>query len=333
METKVLQVDPERPDSGVIALAAEILVNGGLVAFPTETVYGLGADALNPNAVSSIFAAKGRPANNPVIVHIFEESQARALVKIWPEQAVQLANHFWPGPLTIVLPRSSAVPDIVTAGGATVAIRIPAHPVALALLRAAKVPIAAPSANRSSYLSPTRPEHVLDGLEGRIDLLLDAGPTSGGIESTVVDLTRSPSRLLRPGLISLSELELTLGLITFPIAQTKEPLRSPGLLKRHYAPRALLECLEDSTWNHVQDYLKAGHRVGWLAFGQPPSPMPARLQCVQMPVDPASYGARLYSSLYLLDKSSVERILVDLPPDTPEWAAIRDRLRRASAQK
>jgi L-threonylcarbamoyladenylate synthase len=337
MQTKVLQVDPEQPDPAAIALAAKILVNGGLVAFPTETVYGLGANALRPDAVSRIFAAKGRPATNPVIVHISQEPQARSLVTSWPENAVRLANHFWPGPLTIVLPRSSMVPETVTAGGPTVAIRMPGHPVALALLRAAGIPLAAPSANRSTYLSPTRPEHVLDGLDGRIDLLIDSGPTSGGIESTVVDLTTVPPRILRPGLISLSQLESEIGSITLARTETDrsstEAARSPGLMNRHYAPRTPLECLSANSWIRAQTYLSEGLQVGWLTMGPAPDPQPTRLHCIEMPSDPNSYAAQLYSHLHLLDKFGVERILVDLPPDTPAWAAVRDRLKRATAHK
>ena len=176
-----------------------MLRRGGLVAFPTETVYGLGANALDAEAVRHIFAAKGRPATNPVIVHVAEIARVREVVADWPPLAERLAGRFWPGPLTLVLPRHPALPALVTAGGPTVAVRVPLHPVALALLRAAVVPVAAPSANRSTRLSPTRAEHVLAGLAGRIDLLLDGGPASGGLESTVLDVTTVPPRLLRRG--------------------------------------------------------------------------------------------------------------------------------------
>src|SRR5438270_2167933 len=183
MPTEVLPVSAEAPAADVIARAARVLRAGGLVAFPTETVYGLGANALDAVAVARIFAAKGRPANNPLIVHVAAIDAARDLTAAWPESAARLAERFWPGPLTLVLPRAGRVPDIVTASGPTVAVRVPAHPVALALLRAAALPIAAPSANRSTSLSPTTAEHVRRGLDGRIDLLLDAGPTAGGLES------------------------------------------------------------------------------------------------------------------------------------------------------
>ncbi len=209
--TVVRQVSAEHPQEAAIAEAAEVLRRGGLVALPTETVYGLGANALEAGAVQAIFAAKERPPRNPVIVHVADAEAARALAAAWPERAGQLAERFWPGPLTLVLPKRPVVPDIVTAGGATVGLRVPAHRVALALLKAADVPIAAPSANRSSRVSPTTAAHVLADLEGRIDMILDAGPTSGGLESTVLDLTVEPPRVLRPGLVSVAQLEEVIG--------------------------------------------------------------------------------------------------------------------------
>ncbi len=209
--TVVRQVSAEHPQEAAIAEAAEVLRRGGLVALPTETVYGLGANALEAGAVQAIFAAKERPPRNPVIVHVADAEAARAWAAAWPERAGQLAERFWPGPLTLVLPKRPVVPDIVTAGGATVGLRVPAHRVALALLKAADVPIAAPSANRSSRVSPTTAAHVLADLEGRIDMILDAGPTSGGLESTVLDLTVEPPRVLRPGLVSVAQLEEVIG--------------------------------------------------------------------------------------------------------------------------
>ncbi len=202
MQTIVLHVRADSPDVESIDYATSVLRSGGLVAFPTETVYGLGANALDAAAVARIFAVKGRPANNPVIVHVAAVDDVAAVATEWPEVAAHLAARFWPGPLTLVLPRRSEVPDIVTAGGPTVAVRLPAHPVAQAVIRAAETPLAAPSANRSTHLSPTQAAHVLQELEGQIDLVLDAGPTPGGLESTVLDLTSTPPRLLRPGLIT-----------------------------------------------------------------------------------------------------------------------------------
>src|ERR1700676_1921997 len=215
--------------------AAEVLRRVGLVAFPTETVYGLGADALNPAAVARIFAAKGRPANNPLIVHVSSFEQARELTAEWPVQAERLAERFWPGPLTLVLPKRSPVPEIVTAGAATVAVRIPAHFLALGLLRAAGIPIAAPSANRSNQISPTIAAHVLSGVGSAVDLILDCGPTSGGLESTVLDLSSRPPRLLRPGLVPPSAIEQVIGPIEQPRLSLAgaAALPSPGTKPRH----------------------------------------------------------------------------------------------------
>jgi L-threonylcarbamoyladenylate synthase len=341
MQTAVLAVDPLAPGPAVIARAAAVLRDGGLVAFPTETVYGLGAVALDAAAVGRIFAAKGRPAHNPLIVHVPDEAGARAVAGEWPAAADLLAARFWPGPLTLVVPKAANVPEVVTAGGPTVAVRVPAHPVALALLRAAAVPVAAPSANRSTSLSPTRAEHVLRDLAGRIDLLLDGGPTAGGIESTVLDVTSTPPRLLRPGLIGPAELEAVIGSVTFSHAAADETagvLRSPGMMSRHYAPRKPLECVEGDSLSHVEELAAAGERVGWLVFGRsyifPTNviPFPTSVYYGQLPSDPVACAAQLYDLLHHLDKDvPVTRIVVELPPDTPEWLAVRDRLRRASS--
>ena len=211
METLVLKVNSVKPEPDVIRQAAEVIRAGGLVAFPTETVYGLGANGLGASAVARIFEAKGRPATNPVILHVSDASEVLNVAANWPETAGKLAAHFWPGPLTLVVPKTDRVPAIVTAGGPTVAVRCPNNPVALALIRTAGVPIAAPSANRSTELSPTRAEHVLKSLNGRIDMLLDGGACSGGLESTVVDVTGEVPHLLRPGLITVPMLESVCG--------------------------------------------------------------------------------------------------------------------------
>jgi L-threonylcarbamoyladenylate synthase len=341
--TRIIGVDPFS-----IAEAAAVLRRGGLVAFPTETVYGLGANALDPAAVERIFAAKGRPRTNPVIVHVAGVDQVplvadlRALTQPGsPEFVARLAERFWPGPLTLVLPKTAVVPDIVTAGGPTVAVRVPAHPIALALLRAVGVPLAAPSANRSSELSPTTAEHVLHGLEGRIDLILDGGPTSGGIESTVLDLTTHPPRLLRPGLVTPQQIEAVIG----PITRRSEPeasatvwktvanasgsvLRSPGMTAKHYAPRAPLELVDDDGRSRVEALAGDRRPIGWLTW--PGMSDVAGSIRVEMPADPPGYAARLYAALHDLDAAGVERIVVAQPPDDEEWLAIRDRLRRAA---
>ncbi len=331
MQTEVLTVDPQTPDAALIARAAEVLRRGGLVAFPTETVYGLGANALDADAVRRIFEVKGRPANNPIIVHVAEVEPARQLVADWPAAAERLAGRFWPGPLTLVLPRRDIIPDGVTAGGPTVAVRMPAHPVALALIRAAGVPVAAPSANRSTQLSPTLAEHVLHGLQGRIDLVLDGGPTSGGLESTVLDLT-SPPRVLRPGLVSMTELEAILGPVGRPdvAPDVAAPLPSPGVLPRHYAPRTPLECVADGA-RRAKELLEAGLRVGQLALAGSSGLERSGATTVVMPAEASAYAASLYATLHALDALGLDRIVVDLPPNGEEWLAVRDRLRRASA--
>jgi L-threonylcarbamoyladenylate synthase len=331
MQTQVLPVDPEAPAADVIAAAGDVLRGGGLVAFPTETVYGLGANALDPAAVAGIFAAKGRPGHNPLIVHVADAAGAALLAADWPAVAQRLAERFWPGPLTLVVPKSQRVPDLVTAGGPTVALRVPAHPVALALLRATGLPLAAPSANRSSELSPTRAEHVLRGLDGRIPLILDAGPTSGGIESTVLDVTASPPRLLRPGLVTAGQLETVIGPVEAPEMAAGQPPRSPGLLARHYAPRTPLECVEGDGWERVRELRDLGLGVGWLALGATPDHDPGIGVTLVMPSEPARYAAELYTALHALDCAGLDRIVAALPPRDGDWFAVHDRLRRASA--
>lgn len=334
MHTEVWRVDPYAPDPMVISRAAEALREGKLVAFPTETVYGLGANALDAGAVTRIFHAKGRPPINPLIVHIADIPSAIQLVVEWPDSAEKLARQFWPGPLTLVLPKRGVIPDVVTAGGKTVALRIPAHPVALALIREAGVPIAAPSANRSSRISPTHAEHVVRDLGGRIEMVLDAGPTMGGLESTVLDLTTAPARLLRPGLITPSQIEEVIGPIVLDRrARGREgaALRSPGMLPRHYAPRAALECAPDGGRSRVQALCRQGVKVGWMPLGTADVETLPDLITVEMPTDPRAYSKRLYAVLHALDEAGVERIVVALPPDTEEWLAVRDRLRRASS--
>jgi L-threonylcarbamoyladenylate synthase len=336
-QTIVRQIAPEHPSADVIAQAAEILRGGGLVAFPTETVYGLGANALDAKAVESIFQAKGRPSTNPIIVHVASAEAARKLVLDWPPIAGRLAERFWPGPLTLVLPKRSIVPDIVTAGGPTIGIRVPAHPVALALLVRANLPIAAPSANRSAEISPTTADHVRRALDGRIDFILDAGPTPGGLESTVLDLTVDPARVLRPGLVTIAQLEAVIGKVSWVEAirdQVPFPrARSPGLLDRHYAPRARLKCVDRKNESAVQELLAMQGRVGWLRL-QPnvPANVPTDAMVIDMPCDPAAYSARLYAALHDLDDAGVDEIIVDLPPEGDAWLAVHDRLRRASAK-
>ncbi len=335
MATRVIQVDLLDTDPTVVEFAARTLRSGGLVAFPTETVYGLGANGLDPAAVARIYEAKGRPARNPIILHVASIAEAIPLVANWPPTAQRLAERFWPGPLTIVLERSAKVPDIVTAGGPTVAIRCPNHPIALALIREAGVPLAAPSANRSGELSPTCAEHVLRGLDGRIDLILDGGPTAAGIESTVIDLTHTSPRLLRPGPLPPDEIERIIGpLIRKPDVMDvmkESALPSPGMLDRHYAPRTPLECFMD--YPHMIErsieMCREGKRIAMILFGDQAESTDSIVRVV-MPNDPEAYAARLYAVLHELDQKGLDQILAQLPPETDEWLAVRDRLKRAS---
>ncbi|MFL5383525.1 MAG: L-threonylcarbamoyladenylate synthase [Longimicrobiaceae bacterium] len=329
---RVLQVDADAPGAAVRE-AARVLREGGLVAFPTETVYGLGAHALDPAAVERIYRAKGRPAYNPLIVHVAGVDAARALSSAWPAAADRLAERFWPGPLTLVVPKAASIPDAVSAGLATVGVRVPAHPVAHALLEAAGIPLAAPSANRSSHVSPTTAEHVRRSLDGRIDLILDAGPTPVGIESTVLSLAGPVPTVLRPGSISIDALREVLGDVRAGGGEAGgEAARpSPGMLERHYAPSAEVRlfgseareaALAKASWAAGE-----ARRIGVIAFA--PASAPAT-QVVEMPDDAAEYAARLYAALHELDAAGCEAIWIEQVPDTPEWAGIRDRLRRAA---
>lgn len=331
--TEVVRVDPDHPAADAIARAAQLIRCGRLVAFPTETVYGLGANALDAAAVRAIFTAKGRPPTNPVIVHVNDAGGAATLVRQWPPLAEQLAARFWPGSLTLVLRKRAEVPDVVTAGGPTVAVRAPAHPVARALIAAAGVPIAAPSANPSSRISPTQAEHVLQGLAGKIDLILDGGATPGGLESTVLDLTVAPPRLLRPGLISPAEIESVIGPIERPSHATGkvdlvQGAKSPGQLRRHYSPSVPIECAADDGRSRVLELLNSGYNVGWLAI-DPAETIPGVTTHV-LPNDAISYSARLYAALFELERAGVDCIVAALPPESDEWFAVRDRLRRAA---
>jgi L-threonylcarbamoyladenylate synthase len=282
-----------------IERAAALLRAGRLVAFPTETVYGLGANAWDESAVRRIFEAKGRPSSSPLIVHVTSIEMARELASDWPEAAELLANRFWPGPLTIVVPKKSRMPDIVTAGLPTVALRIPAHPIAQALLEAAQIPIAAPSANRFTELSPTTAAHVPEGLA---DMILDGGPCTVGIESTVVSLAGSTPRILRPGMITRTQIEHVIG----PVQVTAGP-ESPGQHPRHYSPKTPL-----------------------IPGDSPLEGRGRHLALASMPGDATAYAELLYRVLHELDQQGYDWISIELPPDTPEWAGIRDRLKRAA---
>lgn len=325
----ILKVDPGAPDAAALAAAVAVLRRGGLVAFPTETVYGLGANALDEAAVRGIFAAKGRPSYNPLIAHAASTADARALVTRWPRAAQRLADAFWPGPLTLVLPKHPHVPDRVSAGLPTVAIRVPAHPVALALLRAASLPIAAPSANRFTELSPTTAAHVARGLGDRVDLILDGGPTSVGIESTVVDLTGDVPVILRPGFLSRDALVEVVGPVGTLAEHTGDtPRPSPGMTDRHYSPRAELRVYGIEQRDAMERAARAAAGpVGALLLDDRDFPA---TRIVRMPADPHGYARRLYATLHELDEHGCTLVLVDRVPEGHAWAGIRDRLRRAA---
>jgi L-threonylcarbamoyladenylate synthase len=330
LTTRVIVVDRHHPDTQALDTAASVLMQGGLVAFATETVYGLGAIATDPAAVARIFAAKRRPATNPVIVHVAGVAQAQVCVADWPDSAENLASRFWPGPLTFVLKRSRIIPDIVTAHKDTVAVRAPMGKVARGLVERCGQPIAAPSANRSNRLSPTCADHVRADLDGRIDLIVDSGPTTLGLESTVLDLTHSPPRLLRPGPIGLNDLEEALGglrVVEHVSIGTSEQLSSPGQMPVHYAPRTRSFRAATS-----EELGKFGEResIALVVFGEHvPSSLPRVAdQFVLKTPDEASRS--LYDVLHKCDRLGVGSIVVIMPPDVTAWRAIRDRLLRAT---
>jgi L-threonylcarbamoyladenylate synthase len=291
--------------------AAELIRAGGLVAFPTETVYGLGANALDAAAVARIFAVKGRPRQSPLIVHVDSAAMARGLVIDWSEAAERLARRYWPGPLTLVLRKAPSIPDIVTADLPTVGLRVPSHPLALALIRAAGLPIAAPSANLFTELSPTSADHVRKSLGGAVNLVLDGGLSSVGIESTVLSLAGPEPVLLRHGVIPLPEIESLIGTVRIGEPTPSGPHASPGLHPQHYRPRTPLLLLSDGG-------APPPGRGAWLRLGR------------EMPAEPAAYAAALYAALHRLDEQSLDWIAVERPPGTPEWAGVLDRLTRAS---
>jgi L-threonylcarbamoyladenylate synthase len=294
-------------DESPVRHAAELIRAGRLVAFPTETVYGLGANALDPAAVERIFAAKGRPHTSPLIVHVDSLEMARSLAMDWPGSAEALARRYWPGPLTLVLPKRAMIPDVVTAGLPTVGLRMPAHPLALQLIREAGTPIAAPSANRFTELSPTTAGHVPESLA---DYVLEGGPARVGIESTVLSLAGAP-RLLRPGVIPLPDIEALIGHVETAVAPSEGPHESPGMHSRHYSPRTRFFLLRRGA-------PPPPGRGAWLRIGH------------EMPADPLAYAAALYETLHRLDTQGLDWIVAEQPPDTPEWSGVIDRLQRAA---
>jgi L-threonylcarbamoyladenylate synthase len=298
-----------------IQRAAEILRAGGLVVFPTETVYGLGANALDAAAVSKIYALKGRPANSPLIVHVAGIDQARELAAEWPEQAEQLARRYWPGPLTLVVPKKVVIPNEVTAGLPTVGLRMPRHPVALELLRVAGVPIAAPSANRFTQLSPTTAQHVREAFGEETPFLLDGGPCEVGLESTVIAVTKDGLEVLRPGMTFVED-------ATAAVEASEHAHRSPGQHKKHYSPRTRVLLVSEGRLPRVGKgaYL-------WIAQEA------TAARAVHMPARAEKYAAQLYGKLHEMDREEFDWIAVEWPPDTREWDAVRDRLMRAAYEE
>jgi L-threonylcarbamoyladenylate synthase len=311
-------------DPAAIARAAALLRAGELVAFPTETVYGLGADALDPAAVAKIFAAKRRPADNPLIVHVADAAAARAVTAAWPAAAATAAAALWPGPLTLVLPRAPTVPDATTAGQATVGVRVPDHPVALALLRACGRPLAAPSANRSGRPSPTLAAHVAADLGDEVALILDGGAPRVGLESTVLDLSGARPLLLRRGGVTLETLRALLGAVDGLEGHDLEAMsRSPGLRHRHYAPRARVELVPEGAGEAAARPRTPGERVA-LVVRRPLA------GAAVLPADLEGFARGLFATLRALDADGVDRIVVEAVPETGLGAAIMDRLRRAA---
>lgn len=336
IRTELLPADRPARWASAVERAVELLRKGQVVALPTETVYGLAADARSAAAVRAVFRAKGRPAHNPVIVHVESAEMARDCVSEWPPMAESLARAFWPGPLTLVLPRSKWIPDEVTAGGETVAVRCPRHPLFLEVIRGCGFPLAAPSANRSSEVSPTSAEHVLKALGGRIPCVVDGGECSVGIESTVLDLTISPPQVLRPGMIHEESIEAVIGRLGAGPRVAGGALRSPGLLARHYAPRARLVVL---AWVGERDLERNLGKLGVepartcvLAHDRIPRQLNF-LRVAVIPRDPEAYARALYAELHRCDELGACWTVVEALPDDAAWHAIADRLRRAATRQ
>lgn len=330
--TEILTTHTPTLFAAAVGRAVALLRAGEVVALPTETVYGLAANALNPAAVAKIYEVKGRPAHNPIICHVASHALARRCVAEWPDIAERLAAAFWPGPLTLVLPRAEVIPDLVTAGGTTVGLRWPSHPFMQAVIAACDFPLAAPSANLSNQLSPTNAAHVRAQLDGRIPLIVDGGAAQVGLESTVVDVSVTPPRLLRPGMIHEAALLAVTGKLG--AGATAGVLRSPGLLQKHYSPRARLLVLR---WQNEADLHAqlAGRGVNpgqtcVVAHTRLPGAA-AFLRVAVLPQEAAAFARALYAELHHGDAAGAAWIVVEALPETPEWRAVADRLTRAAA--
>ncbi len=302
------------PTPEAIQTAARTIRQGGVVVIPTETVYGIACDALNKDAVMRVFEVKGRPSDNPLIVHISEWDMLDMVAQDIPPLAKKFAEKYWPGPLTLVLPKRPEVPLETTGGLNSVAVRMPRHRVALDVIRQAERPIAAPSANVFMALSPTRAQDIDPEILVEVDVILDGGPCEVGLESTVLDLTDDTPRILRPGAITRADIQAITGR---PLGLNPPPdvRKSPGMYRRHYAPNARVVLVDSLTEGQIG-----------LSFEEPANP-----QQIKMPDDPIAYGAVLYTALRRLDKPETDTIFVQEPPDEPQWEAVLDRLRKASA--
>lgn len=326
---EIVAVEPGNPDAAVIARAAALIRAGRLVAIPTETVYGLAGNALDPAAIARIYAAKGRPAHNPLIAHVADAAQAEALAAEWPAMARALAAQFWPGPLTLVLRRKAHVPADLAAGLDTFGVRVPDHPVARALIRAAGVPLAAPSANRFTEVSPVTAAQVAHGLGNAVDLILDAGHTRVGIESTVVDVSGGRAVLLRPGMITAAELAAVVGPVGRGASPDREdaPRAAPGMVARHYAPRARVLVAPTDGFEETVRRAGAG-RIGVLTHSVA---LHASWHFARrLPPSAAAFAAGLYDALHDADAADCDVLVIEQVPSAPEWDAIRDRLQRAA---
>jgi L-threonylcarbamoyladenylate synthase len=335
VNTEILSTHTPALFSGAVKRAVELLRAGEVVALPTETVYGLAANALDAQAVAKIFQIKGRPANNPIIVHVAGNEMAKHCAENFPPLAEKLSKAFWPGPLTLVLPRAKKIPGNMTAGGETVGIRWPSHPFIQAVIRECDFPLAAPSANLSSQISPTNAEHVRAQLDGKILLIVDGGQSQVGIESTVLDLTVSPPAILRPGMIHAESLAAVVGNIQHPASSIQYPnLKSPGLLEKHYSPKAKLAILkwrdEADLKFQISNFKFQIQNCFVIAHTTIPSGENFADVSV-MPHDAEAFARALYAELHRCDAVGAELIVVEAPPDLPEWSGIADRLRRAAA--
>ncbi|NLY43105.1 MAG: threonylcarbamoyl-AMP synthase [Clostridiaceae bacterium] len=341
--TKIIKINEEEPEQDKIRLAAQVLQEGGTVAFPTETVYGLGANALSEDAVKKIFEAKGRPADNPLIVHIAEYDEINRLVCGISEQAKRLTDKFWPGPLTVILKKRDIVPDIITAGLDTVAIRFPSHPIARSLIREAGVPIAAPSANTSGKPSPTTARHVMDDLLGKVDMIIDGGSTEVGLESTVVDMSGECPVLLRPGGITYEQLRDVLGEVQVDPAvlsrlQENGIPRSPGMKYKHYSPNAeviIVEGEEEKVISKIQkmveEYRKKGLKVGVMAVHETASFFNADcVLSVGSKKRPETIAANLFATLREFDRLGMEIVFAQSVDQKGIGLAVRNRLNKAA---